>query len=195
MPIRSPMRCSASNRVCSEAHSGRASFEGRDQTSSSMPSDKSNFASDTNPLPSRVHVDAVLRRLVDTRRGKAAVGHSDAHRWLFPGGDADQPMHPRALANRLKRIGVSVRDGRSTALIENASTLPAKVLSELLGLSVNAATRWNALAGVNNAEYAAAVARSRHASPPSHNRGASPTHSGTGVCPSTPTCPSRRSAT
>ena len=27
-----------------------------------------------------------------------------------------------------------------------ASTLPAKVLSELLGLSVNAATRWNASA-------------------------------------------------
>ena len=31
--MRSPMRCSASNRVCSEAHSGRASFEGRDQAS------------------------------------------------------------------------------------------------------------------------------------------------------------------
>jgi hypothetical protein len=31
--MRSPMRCSASNRVCSEAHTGRASFEGRDQAS------------------------------------------------------------------------------------------------------------------------------------------------------------------
>jgi len=30
MPMRSPMRCSASNHVCSEAHSGRASFEGRE---------------------------------------------------------------------------------------------------------------------------------------------------------------------
>jgi hypothetical protein len=38
-----------------------------------------------------------------------------------------------------------------------ASTLPAKVLSELLGLSVNAATRWNAFSGLNNAEYAAEV--------------------------------------
>ena len=35
--------------------------------------------------------------------------------------------------------------------------LPAKVLSELLGLSVNAATRWNAFSGIYNAEYAADV--------------------------------------
>ena len=33
MPMRSPVRCSAWHRVCSEAHSGRASFEGRDQAS------------------------------------------------------------------------------------------------------------------------------------------------------------------
>jgi hypothetical protein len=33
MPMRSPMRCSASNRVCSEPHSGRASFDRRDQAS------------------------------------------------------------------------------------------------------------------------------------------------------------------
>jgi hypothetical protein len=31
--MRSPMRCSAPNRVCSESHSRRASFEGRDQAS------------------------------------------------------------------------------------------------------------------------------------------------------------------
>jgi hypothetical protein len=31
--MRSPMRCSASNRVCSEGHSGRAPFGGRGQAS------------------------------------------------------------------------------------------------------------------------------------------------------------------
>jgi hypothetical protein len=31
--MRSPMRCSAWNRVCSETHSGCASFEGGDQAS------------------------------------------------------------------------------------------------------------------------------------------------------------------
>ena len=102
---------------------------------------------------------ALLRQLVDTRRGKAAVGHSDAHRWLFPGGDPGQPLHPQVLANRLKRVDVAVRDSRNTALMQLASTLPAKVLSELLGLSVNAATRWNAFSGLNNAEYAAELVR------------------------------------
>ena len=43
--MRSPMRCSASNRVCSEAHSGRASFEGRDQASlSSLANPKTGVA-------------------------------------------------------------------------------------------------------------------------------------------------------
>jgi hypothetical protein len=43
--MRSPMRCSASNRACSEAHSGRASFEGRDQASlSSLANPKTGVA-------------------------------------------------------------------------------------------------------------------------------------------------------
>ena len=55
---------------------------------------------------------------------------------------------------------MAARDGRNTALMQMASTLPAKVLSgELLGLSVNAATRWNAFSGLNNAEYAAELVR------------------------------------
>ena len=70
-----------------------------------------------------------------------------------------QPLHPQALANRLKRVGVAARDGRNTALMQIASTLPAKVLSELLGLSVNGATRWNTFSGSGNAGYAAEVAR------------------------------------
>ena len=45
MPMRSPMRCSAWNRVCSEAHSGRASFEGGDEASlSSLANPKTEVA-------------------------------------------------------------------------------------------------------------------------------------------------------
>jgi hypothetical protein len=54
---------------------------------------------------------------------------------------------------------VSVRDGRNTALMHMASTLPAKVLSELLGISVQSAAHWNTFAGSGNAEYAASLAR------------------------------------
>ena len=85
-------------------------------------------------------VDALVRRLVETRRGKAAVGHTDAHRWLFPGGAPGRPLHPQALAKRLHQISVPARIGRNTALMENASVLPAKVLSDLLGISIG--TMW-----------------------------------------------------
>ncbi len=40
-----------------------------------------------------------------------------------------------------------------------ASTLPAKVLSDLLGISATSAALWNSFAGSGNAEYAAALAR------------------------------------
>jgi hypothetical protein len=56
---------------------------------------------------------------------------------------------------------VSVRDGRNTALMHMASTLPAKVLSDLLGISVTSAAQWNTFAGSGNAEYAASLARRR----------------------------------
>lgn len=108
-------------------------------------------------LPSPL--DDLLRQLVIRRRGKAAVGHSDAHDWLFPGGDPGQPLHPLALSRRLRDAGVSVRDGRNTALMHMASTLPAKVLSDLLGISATSAALWNSFAGSGNAEYAAALAR------------------------------------
>jgi len=54
---------------------------------------------------------------------------------------------------------VSVRDGRNTALMHMASTLPAKVLSDLLCGVLGVAALWNSFAGSGNAEYAAALAR------------------------------------
>jgi hypothetical protein len=115
----------------------------------------------TEPIAVPSPLDDYVRQLVTRRRGKAAVGHSDAHGWLFPGGDPGQPLHPWTLSRRLRDAGVSVRDGRNTALMHVASTLPAKVLSDLLGISVTSAAQWNTLAGSGNAEYAASLARRR----------------------------------
>lgn len=100
----------------------------------------------------------LLLQLVARRRGQAAVGHSDDHDWLFPGGHPGRPLHPQTLAARLRRRGVSVRDGRNTALMHLASTMPAKVVSDLLGISVEAAAVWSVFAGSGNAEYAADLA-------------------------------------
>lgn len=57
------------------------------------------------------------------------------------------------------RLGIHSRIARNTALIENAATMPAVVLSGLLGLSITSAVRWTALAGATGNAYAADVIR------------------------------------
>ncbi|SED63087.1 Site-specific recombinase XerD [Amycolatopsis tolypomycina] len=111
------------------------------------------------PLMVPEPLDTLLLGLVGTRRGKAALGHTDDHRWLFPGGLPGQALHPLTLARRLRDVGIPSRGSRNTAMIELAATLPAKILSELLGISTDSATRWAALAGTDGNGYAAELVR------------------------------------
>ncbi|MDR7170493.1 hypothetical protein J2W56_004244 [Nocardia kruczakiae] len=116
------------------------------------------------PLTIASPLDRLLVEQVDIRRGKAALGHLDDHnQWLFPGGLPGTAMHPTALASRLRRIGVPCRAGRNTALADHAAVLPAKVLSDLLGLSVTSAIRWAKIIDASGGTYAAELNR-RHPS-------------------------------
>ena len=54
--------------------------------------------------------------------------------------------------------------GRGAALSALAADLPAPVLADLLGISIETATRWGALAARDNADYVAA----RIANPPAN---------------------------
>ena len=99
-----------------------------------------------------------LLELVAHRRGYAAVDLG-TNPWLFPGGRAGQHISAQRMGIRLKRIGVSPKLARNTALIALAGELPAVVLAKLLGFSVKRAVVWNAEAGNTNPGYAAAVAR------------------------------------
>jgi hypothetical protein len=82
-----------------------------------------------------------------------------------------QALHPLPLAKRLGAVGVPGRVGRNTALIEHAATLPAAVLSDLLGISTGTATRWAALAGAGGNGYAAQIARRAARPRADHDRG------------------------
>jgi hypothetical protein len=110
------------------------------------------------PLTVPQPLDQLLLELVVTRKGKASLGHTDEHRWLFPGGLPGAALHPLAVSARLAKLGIPGRIGRNTALMENAAVLPAAVLSDLLGLSVDGAVQWTALAGSSGNAYAAEVA-------------------------------------
>lgn len=103
--------------------------------------------------------DELVSRLAKTPRGRAVIGRTDDHPWLFPGGAPGHPITANQLALRLRRLGIQPRAGRNSALIGFAGKLPAVVLSRLLGIHINSAARWARRADASNAAYAAHILR------------------------------------
>ena len=60
---------------------------------------------------------------------------------------------------RLRDLGVSPTLGRNTALMDMAGEMPAAVITGLLGISLDRATRWTQDAGNTRPGYAAELAR------------------------------------
>ena len=96
--------------------------------------------------------------------------------WLFPGRRPGSPLTEDALAQRLDALGISPRQGRSTALFALAADVPAAILAKTLGIHVQAAIQWQKISGGDWSAYAAdisrrgqaqeqAPARDRHADP------------------------------
>jgi hypothetical protein len=104
-------------------------------------------------------LDELLLRLAANRRGFAALAHTDDHPWLFPGGAPALPLTAHRLMERVKQLGIQARPARNTAMLDLAAQLPGVVLSKLLGIHINTATRWTDQAGAPRAAYAAEVAR------------------------------------
>lgn len=100
-------------------------------------------------------LDKHLRHLLDQRRPRVAAGIPDQG-WLFPGGAPGQPIHESVLSKRLQRIGVQPGIDRHGALVQLCGQLPAAVVSDLLGVSVQTAERWASIAGRPWADYVAA---------------------------------------
>jgi hypothetical protein len=111
------------------------------------------------PLTAPTPLDRLLLELLANRRDPAALGRTVEHQWLFPGRLHGHALHPLAMGQRLKRLGIHSRIARNTALMDNAATMPAVALSELLGLSTTGAVRWTALAGSTGNAYAADLIR------------------------------------
>lgn len=76
-------------------------------------------------------------------------------RWLFPGRNPGAAMTANALSRRLQRYGLRVADARATTLLELARQMHPRVLSDMLGLSTTAASRWWRLASSGWATYPA----------------------------------------
>ena len=73
--------------------------------------------------------------------------------WLFPGARPGRHLTTAALSAPLGRRGINLQAGKTAALITLAREVPPSVLADLLGLSLEATTRWSALAGHDWADY------------------------------------------
>jgi hypothetical protein len=94
--------------------------------------------------------------------------------WLFPGHRPGSALTEDALAQRLHAIGISPRQGRSTALFAPAAEVPAAILAKTLGIHVQVAIQWQKISPGDWTSYAADVSRRTARSP--------------GLCPKLPEC-------
>ncbi|MFD0633071.1 hypothetical protein ACFQ9X_17325 [Catenulispora yoronensis] len=100
----------------------------------------------------------LLVRLVEDRCGAPATAPDDAV-WLYPGTRLGRSIARSDMTTRLLELGVSPTLGRNTALMEMAAEMPAAVITRMLGISLDRATRWTQDAGNTRPSYAAEVAR------------------------------------
>jgi hypothetical protein len=101
----------------------------------------------------------LVRGLVASRRGHAAIGAPDTVPWLFPGGRPGQPIGDDRLGERLQRIGLNPRQDRSAALFTLATQLPVAVLARMLGIHIKVAVQWQQAAAGDWVAYAAELSR------------------------------------
>jgi len=83
--------------------------------------------------------------------------------WLFPGRKPGSALTEDALAQRLHALGISPRQGRSTALFTPGRRGPAAILANTLGIHVQAAIQWQKISGGDWTAYAADISRRGHA--------------------------------
>jgi hypothetical protein len=101
----------------------------------------------------------LVRQLLATRRGHAAIGDRGTSTWLFPGGQPGRPVSSYRLAERLRDLGIHSGQARSTALFQVATDLPAAVLARLLGIHIAVVAAWQRASAGDWAGYAAEVSR------------------------------------
>jgi len=112
-------------------------------------------------MPVELHdpLDGLIRQLLARGHGRAAVGRTSDHPWLFPGGAPAHPISTAQLKVRLAAVGIHGRSGRNTALMDLAVKLPPVALARMLGIHISTAGTWAERAGGSHAAYAAQVSR------------------------------------
>jgi hypothetical protein len=101
------------------------------------------------PPPMADHVRALLAPRPQSTAGKL----SGATQWLFPGLNPGRHMSATSLAVRLRAIGVYTATARQTSLAHLAATMPAAIVADLMGVSINTAVNWSDATARARADY------------------------------------------
>jgi len=112
---------------------------------------------------------ALISTHLAERRYLSAVQPAQDPGWLFPGASPGRPITPTAFAVQLRRGGVHTGTARPAALLHLASSMPAAVLADLLGISIGTATQLTATTGLSWARYVGTRTATDSIRPPMNN--------------------------
>lgn len=110
------------------------------------------------PLDLPEPLAVLVTDLLAARRSRSVIARGTSD-WLLPGVHADRHISEHHLGTRLKRLGIYAHASRNAALRDLVGQLPVAVLARLLGISVNAAARWQRRNNAGWTGYAAEVSR------------------------------------
>lgn len=100
-----------------------------------------------------------LTTLIATGRAHhVGIGSTASSSWLFPGHLPGRPITASQLGQRLGAFGIDARAARRAAQLQLAAEVPAVVLADMLGVTINTAVDWVHAAGGDWANYAAITA-------------------------------------
>ena len=107
----------------------------------------------TDPVDMPEPVDQIVREHLARHWAPPYVSRDTG--WLFPGGIPRNPKLAENIRSQLVEHGIKPHQSRKAALFQLASEIPAAVLVDLVGFSINMATRWVALASSDGSRYIA----------------------------------------
>jgi len=111
----------------------------------------------SRPIILPTPLDDLVAGLADGRRRPGSSLLQVPSPWLFPGRHPGTALTPDALGLRLHALGISPRQGRSTALLTLAAEVPAAILAKTLGIHVQVAIQWQKISAGDWAAYAADI--------------------------------------
>lgn len=102
-----------------------------------------------------VRIPAPMDELVRRQIQQATSKRIGTEAWLFLGYSAGAHLSTDALSKGLIRLGIRPTEARAAAMLDLAASMPARVLSDLMGYAHGTAERWSQLTGRTWATYPA----------------------------------------